>query len=535
MTGLPLTSQSAPPPSEVALLEAAQQLMTQGEFVEAAKTLNLAISIYPEWAEAHYMLGEIFLAAENFPVALERFQRAAELQPGRDGLNSKIEVCTLMAAKNPLVQHGPTKIGFADLRSGQQTPVRTPLFPNPLAGLALQISSYVEGVTAYLESHTSQEGTFSVLARGKGGPDVLKKFENSALAGRLDVLMLDVETHTSIGNPATYQRTDMQVQFTSEFLFVHLDKDETPISILSEYLRNAPSLAVAKAFPRTLQIVFLNGTVAGHSIADLTNPNPTVMLTTPRCGTSKFLPSFNHIAHLTGRPYRDLSTNAGRSRRLLEMESENSGHGDFGPYEEYYLHAIQTLNYFELANIHKVIRLERILKSPHADFIVMIRDPRDLAVSAATAQLFHYGIEPTPESMAEYLEERLRNFIPKVLRMFQDTIGAENCFQVKFEDNLADSRGLLVDLIAWLGWKPDITEADLTFALDLTDTERLRKKRDEKAGDAPYELTWVEGVRFRKGSAGDWRNHFSERQKDFMKEIAGQLLIDLGYADDTNW
>jgi hypothetical protein len=40
---------------------------------------------------------------------------------------------------------------------------------------------------------------------------------------------------------------------------------------------------------------------------------------------------------------------------------------------------------------------------------------------------------------------------------------------------------------------------------------------------------------FRKGIVGDWQNHFKEEHQERFKEVAGQLLIDLGYESDVNW
>jgi hypothetical protein len=40
---------------------------------------------------------------------------------------------------------------------------------------------------------------------------------------------------------------------------------------------------------------------------------------------------------------------------------------------------------------------------------------------------------------------------------------------------------------------------------------------------------------FRKGSIGDWRNHFSPAHIDAFKEVAGPHLIDLGYERDLEW
>ena len=40
---------------------------------------------------------------------------------------------------------------------------------------------------------------------------------------------------------------------------------------------------------------------------------------------------------------------------------------------------------------------------------------------------------------------------------------------------------------------------------------------------------------YRKGIAGDWTNHFSPADKDVFKELAGDMLVDLGYEKDLNW
>ncbi len=39
----------------------------------------------------------------------------------------------------------------------------------------------------------------------------------------------------------------------------------------------------------------------------------------------------------------------------------------------------------------------------------------------------------------------------------------------------------------------------------------------------------------RKGVTGDWRNHFTAEDKKLFKDLAGDLLIKLGYEKDNNW
>lgn len=40
---------------------------------------------------------------------------------------------------------------------------------------------------------------------------------------------------------------------------------------------------------------------------------------------------------------------------------------------------------------------------------------------------------------------------------------------------------------------------------------------------------------FRKGQIGSWKEHFTPEMKELFKEVAGQLLIDLGYEKDFDW
>lgn len=40
---------------------------------------------------------------------------------------------------------------------------------------------------------------------------------------------------------------------------------------------------------------------------------------------------------------------------------------------------------------------------------------------------------------------------------------------------------------------------------------------------------------FRKGVSGDWRNHFTDDDRETYKQIAGNELIELGYVADNDW
>ena len=40
---------------------------------------------------------------------------------------------------------------------------------------------------------------------------------------------------------------------------------------------------------------------------------------------------------------------------------------------------------------------------------------------------------------------------------------------------------------------------------------------------------------FRKGVPGNWREYFTDSNKAMFNQVAGDLLIDLGYEQDRNW
>lgn len=40
---------------------------------------------------------------------------------------------------------------------------------------------------------------------------------------------------------------------------------------------------------------------------------------------------------------------------------------------------------------------------------------------------------------------------------------------------------------------------------------------------------------FRSGKTGGWRDHFSKENKALFKEVAGDLLVRLGYEQNNDW
>lgn len=101
----------------------------------------------------------------------------------------------------------------------------------------------------------------------------------------------------------------------------------------------------------------------------------------------------------------------------------------------------------------------------------------------------------------------------------------DHYFEVKYEDLLEAPAPLFEDMVRFLGADADgrIIEACVNQnTFEKSSGNRVRGEEDPSSF-------------FRKGIAGDWKNYFTERDKDIFKEEAGDLLIRLGYEEDYDW
>lgn len=57
---------------------------------------------------------------------------------------------------------------------------------------------------------------------------------------------------------------------------------------------------------------------------------------------------------------------------------------------------------------------------------------------------------------------------------------------------------------------------------------------DDEVRNIAHEL-WGGSLTFREGKIGSWKQYFNDEHKKSFKEVAGQLLVDLGYEKDFNW
>ena len=176
------------------------------------------------------------------------------------------------------------------------------------------------------------------------------------------------------------------------------------------------------------------------------------------------------------------------------------------------------------------------LKRKNAVHFFIYRDPRDVVISEAHYLTYknwwhrlhsYYKKLPSDEERVSFAilgasEQKLPFSYPNIakrFRCYQNWIKQENVFAVRFEDLVSEHRAeTIYQLISFYtrqtGIELDVEEV-LSRALD--------------------NISPAKSHTFRLGKVGEWRYLLTEKQKEQIKNVAGDLLIELGYETSLNW
>ena len=164
----------------------------------------------------------------------------------------------------------------------------------------------------------------------------------------------------------------------------------------------------------------------------------------------------------------------------------------------------------------------------------MVRDPRDVVVSHA----FYIGDKATHNVHHEYykalptLDDRIRvsilgrqdwegNF-PDIGSRYRSYLGWLECpdvLELRFEDFITCREEFLGSMVDYAKSKGFLLRVTKEHAVEILGA----------AVDPQRSYT------FRSGRVGDWKEHFTEEHKRLFKEVTGDLLVRLGYEQDSTW
>ena len=171
------------------------------------------------------------------------------------------------------------------------------------------------------------------------------------------------------------------------------------------------------------------------------------------------------------------------------------------------------------------------LSDPAVTGYFVYRDPRDRIISHIFyASDIHEGhamrdFYRSIDSMEEKIEATIRGvpgLIEDIRSGYESYLGwfeVDSVMKVRFEDLVNERRSTVNTLL------------DRLLGEDVPlSTER------EVVIDALLEaMAPKHSPTFRSGKSGGWQAHFTERNKETFKEVAGDLLMVLGYEDSNDW
>jgi hypothetical protein len=198
------------------------------------------------------------------------------------------------------------------------------------------------------------------------------------------------------------------------------------------------------------------------------------------------------------------------------------------------------------ANIEHLMEIRDQLRGFH-----VIRDPRDVAVSAYFSHLYSHTTSDFPRLVEhrEKLQSASKDdglLLELAFRREQFRAMAAwdyampNVLELKMEDAIQDPCDSFSRIFAFLGllygrpdsWSggrslPKLMPQQVAEIVDRNDF--ARKSGGRKPGEEDVHS------HYRKGVPGDWRNHFTESHKEYFKRNFNDLLVQLDYERDDQW
>lgn len=185
-------------------------------------------------------------------------------------------------------------------------------------------------------------------------------------------------------------------------------------------------------------------------------------------------------------------------------------------------------------HLHADPQILETLCAPRFAAFFILRDPRDVVVSHV-----HYVTEIEPRHAHHAYYQKLPNFnarlmtsitgipdvsapFPPVGERFAPFVGFLQCAEIltlRYEDFLTERRATLEKIVAHLRYRNFPIAVDNRRAVDILEAAINPQKSPT----------------FHSGKAGGWRTKFTPEHTRIFKQLAGDVLIALGYEKDDRW
>ena len=223
------------------------------------------------------------------------------------------------------------------------------------------------------------------------------------------------------------------------------------------------------------------------------------------------------------------------SKRIHSFYAEFEGESGRKRSPEQALAWLDSLRPRDIASGHLFARpeaVERVCSSRFVPYFIF-RDPRDVVVSHVfyvtdmEARHVHHNYY---QSLPEF-DTRLKVSIlgkpdteiefPNIAERFAPYVGwldRNEVLSIHFEDLIDDRASALTRIM------------DHALA-----RAPIRASRQSILDSLESSINPQRSPTFRSGKTGEWKKYFTEEHKQVFKDVAGELLVRLGYEADSNW
>ncbi|HMX19148.1 MAG TPA: sulfotransferase domain-containing protein [Anaerolineales bacterium] len=239
--------------------------------------------------------------------------------------------------------------------------------------------------------------------------------------------------------------------------------------------------------------------------------------------------------HLLDQILLGFSNIAPYAKRVHSFYAEYEGESGKKREPEKALAWLDSLRPADVASAHLFARPEAITRviSPKFAPYFIFRDPRDVVVS----HVFYVTDMETRHVHHDFYQS-----LPDFNARLKASILGRPDSGIEFP-NIADR---FAPYLGWLDQKEVLTihfedlihnrEATLTSIMDhLLSRVSLPATRQLILDSLETSINPKKSPTFRSGKTGEWKKHFTDEHKQIFKEVAGDLLVKLGYEKDGNW
>lgn len=193
-----------------------------------------------------------------------------------------------------------------------------------------------------------------------------------------------------------------------------------------------------------------------------------------------------------------------------------------------------------LGHVHYSDELRDYLDKHKIPRLFIYRDPRDMIVS----YVYYVMNIADGHELKDYFTEELTCNEERIMKLITG---------FNLEEKSLRYNDIRYHYYPFMPWKDDSNTFVLRYE-DLIESTASRKQTLNKVVDYMWDSLQYTGINkeaivqamekninpqksdtFRKGKIGDWKNHFTEKNIEIFKSIAGEFIVELGYEKDQYW